>query len=167
MTKRSFLLPPDVTPRMDGDALTEYEVEMRLSVLSPILFSLILLPGLPAAGQSTQPSTAATNASASEDEQQIISAARARANACASGDAQRWATFVDADFRDIEGNHTWTREQILDECQQAARVIPGHKIERLVSDFRFRFVGKTALVGRFRLTRELGGERDCSPTVVQ
>ncbi len=79
---------------------------MGLSVLSPILFSLILLPGLPAAGQSTQPSTAATNASASEDEQQIISAARARANACASGDAQRWAAFVDADFRDIEGIHT-------------------------------------------------------------
>jgi hypothetical protein len=140
---------------------------MKLSVLSPILCSLILLPDLPAAGQSTQPSTPATNTPTSEDEQQIISAARARANACASGDAQRWATFVDTDFRDIEGNHTWTRAEILDECQQAARVIPGHKIERLVSDFRFRFLGKIALVDYLYEYKENFGEVTLNETFRQ
>jgi hypothetical protein len=119
---------------------------MKSGILSPILFSLVFLLGLAATGQSTQPNTGKTNASASADEQEIASAVRARFNACASGDAQTWATFVDANYRDIEGNHTWTREQVLDECQQAGRVIPGHKIERLASDFRFRFVGNVALV---------------------
>jgi len=118
---------------------------MKVGILTPILFSLIFL-GLQAAGQSAQPSMTRANASASTDEQEIVSAARARFNACASGDAQTWATFVDANYRDIEGNHTWTREQVLDECRQAGRVIPGHKIERLVSDFSFRFVGNIALV---------------------
>jgi hypothetical protein len=119
---------------------------MKASFLGSILFSLIFLLAFPTAGQSIQPTTAQTNASASTDEQAIVSAARGRFNACASGDAQTWATFVDANYRDIEGNHTWTREQILEECQQAGRVIPGHKIERLASDFRFRFVGNVALV---------------------
>jgi hypothetical protein len=119
---------------------------MKASFLGSILFSLIFLLGLRATGQSTQSSTEQTNASASSDEQEIVTAARARANACASGNAQTWATFVDANVRDIEGNRTWTRAQVLDECQQAARLIPGHKIERLVSDFHFQFVGNVALV---------------------
>jgi hypothetical protein len=131
---------------------------MKASFLGSILFSLIFLLDVTAAAQSTQPSTAQTNASASADEQEIVAAARTRANACASGDARRWATFVDTDFRDIEGNHTWTREQILDECEQAARVIPGHKIERLVSDFRFRFVGNIALVDYLYEYKENFGE---------
>jgi hypothetical protein len=139
---------------------------MKASILGSIFFSLIIL-GLPAAGQSTQPSTAQTNASASTDEDEIVTAARARANACASGDARAWATFVDADFRDIEGTHTWTREQILDECQQAARVIAGHKIERLASDFRFRFVGNIALVDYLYEYKENFGEVTLNETFRQ
>src|SRR5271167_871778 len=130
---------------------------MKVGILTPILFSLIFL-GLQAAGQSAQPSMTRANASASTDEQEIVSAARARFNACASGDAQTWATFVDANYRDIEGNHTWTREQVLDECRQAGRVIPGHKIERLASDFRFRFVGNVALVDYIFEYKENFGE---------
>jgi hypothetical protein len=131
---------------------------MKAYFLGSILFSLIFLLAFPAAGQSIQPSTAQTVASASTDEQEIVSAARARFNACASGDAQKWATFVDANYRDIEGNHTWTREQILKECQQAGRVIPGHKVERLASDFRFRFVGNIALVDYIFEYKENFGE---------
>jgi hypothetical protein len=131
---------------------------MKVGILGSILCSLILLLGLPAAGQSTQPSTGQTNASASTDEQDIVAAARARANACASGDAQTWATFVDADFRDIEGNATGTRKQIMDECQQAARIIPGHRIERLVSGFHFQFVGNIALVDYLYEFKEHFGE---------
>jgi hypothetical protein len=114
--------------------------------LSLALCSFIFLPAVQAAAQSALPISAQTGASTNADEQQIISAARARANACASGDTQTWATFVDANFRDIEGNATAARKQIMDECQQAARVIPGHKIERLVSEFHFQFVGNIPLV---------------------
>src|SRR5271154_1310876 len=127
---------------------------MNLKMFSTLSWLIFFLP-LPAAGQSSQPQT---NASTSVDEQEIISAARARANACASGDAQTWATFVDENFRDIEGNHTGTRKEILDECQQAARVIPGHKIERLVSSFHFQFVGNIALVDYLYEFREHFGE---------
>jgi hypothetical protein len=119
------------------------------------------------AGQSTQPNIGQTNPSPSTDEQDIVAAARARANACASGDAQTWATFVDAGFRDIEGNHTWTREQVLDECQQAGSVIPSHKIERLVSDFRFRFVGNIALVDYLYEYKESFGEVTLNETFRQ
>jgi hypothetical protein len=109
-------------------------------------------------GQSSQSATPQTDASTSAEEQLIISAAQARANACASGDAQTWATFVDANLRDIEGNATSTRQQIFDECQQAARVFPGHKIERLVSNFHFQFVGNIALVDYLYEYKEHFGE---------
>ena len=140
---------------------------MKASFLGSILFSLIFLLAFPTAGQSIQPNTAQTNASASTDEQAIVSAARGRFNACASGDAQTWATFVDANYRDIEGNHTWTREQILEECQQAGRVIPGHKIERLVSDFHFQFVRNIALVNYLYEYKEHFGEIVLSTTFRQ
>jgi hypothetical protein len=129
--------------------------------------SLIFFLTLYAAAQSAPSGTARTDASTNADEQQIISAARARANACASGDAQTWATFVDADFRDIEGNATGTRKQIMDECQQAARVIPGHKIERLVSSFHFQFVGNIALVDYLYEFKEHFGELTLTDTLRQ
>lgn len=129
--------------------------------------SLIFSLTLHAAAQSVPPGTARTDASTNADEQQIISAARARANACASGDAQTWATFVDADFRDIEGNATGTRKQIMDECQQAARVIPGHKIERLVSGFHFQFVGNIALVDYLYEFKEHFGDITLNDTLRQ
>jgi hypothetical protein len=131
------------------------------------LATLLLLATLTLSAQTTPASVpnanhvqtlTQTNASASTDEQEIASAARARANACASGDAQTWATFVDANFRDIEGNATATRKQIMDECQQAARVIPGHRIERLASDFHFQFVGNVALVDYLYEFKEHFGE---------
>jgi hypothetical protein len=140
---------------------------MSLDKLSLAVCLLIFLPALQTVAQSAPASTAQTNASASTDEQEIVFAARARANACASGNAQLWATFVDADFRDIEGNHTWTREQVLDECQQAARIIPGHKIERLVSDFRFRFAGNIALVDYLYEYKENFGEVTLNETFRQ
>ncbi len=140
---------------------------MNLCRLISTLVSPILFLTLPTVAQSAQPSTAPTNASTSEDEQQIISAARARANACASGDAQTWATFVDANFRDIEGNATGTRKQIMDECQQASRVIPDHKIERLVSDFHFQFVGNIALVDYVYDFKEHFGDIVLSTTLRQ
>ncbi len=131
---------------------------MNLCKLGLALCSLIFFAALHGAAQSAAPGAAQTAASANADEQQIISAARARANACASGDVQTWATFVDADFRDIEGNATGTRKQIMDECQQATRVIPGHKIERLVSGFHFQFVGNIALVDYLYEFKEHFGE---------
>jgi hypothetical protein len=120
--------------------------------------SLTLFLAVNAVAQSAAPGSVQTTASTNADEQQIISAARARANACAAGDTQTWATFVDANFRDIEGNATGTRKQIMDECQQAARVIPGHKIERLVSEFHFQFVGNIALVDYLYEFKEHFGE---------
>jgi hypothetical protein len=131
---------------------------MKRGVPSSILFLLLFLPGPLAAGQSTQPENGQPKAFASTEEEAIVSAARSRANACASGDAQTWATYVDAGFRDIEGNHTWTREEVLGECQQAARTIPDHKIERLVSDFHFRFVANIALVDYLYEYKENFGE---------
>lgn len=122
------------------------------------LYVLTFSLALTGAGQPSHFTTAQTDASTSAEGQQIVSAARARFKACASGDAQTWATFVDADFRDVEGNHTWTREQVRDECKQAARVIPGHKIERLVSDFRIRFVGNIALADYLFEYKENFGE---------
>jgi hypothetical protein len=137
------------------------------SKLSLAVCPLIFLLALHAAAQSAPPSTAQMDAATNTDEQQIISAARARANACASGDAQTWATFVDADFRDIEGNATGTRKQIMDECRQAARVIPGHKIERLVSGFHFQFVGNIALVDYLYEFKEHFGEITLNETIRQ
>ena len=152
-----------VRPELSRDTGSNFIVPLKRTTvnsckLSLALHSLILLLALQTAAQSAPPIAKQTNASTNADEQQIISAARARANACASGDAQRWATFVDANVRDIEGNHTWTREDILNECQQAARVIPGHRIQRLVSDFRFRFVGNIALVDYLYEYKENFGE---------
>src|SRR5208282_376874 len=60
--------------------------------------------------------------------------------------------------RDIEGNATASRTQVMDECQQAGRAIPGHKIERLVSDFHFQFVGNIALVDYVYSYKEHFGE---------
>jgi hypothetical protein len=140
---------------------------MNFSKLSLAVCALIFLLALQAAAQSAPPTPAQTDASTNADEQQIISAARARANACASGDAQTWATFVDANFRDIEGNATGTRKQIMDECQLAARVIPGHKIERLVSGFRFQFVGNLALVDYLYEFKEHFGEITLTDTLRQ
>jgi hypothetical protein len=134
--------------------------------LSSAIFSLMFLLALPVVGENSQSATP-TNPSTSEDEQQIVSAARARANACASGDAPTWATFVDENFRDIEGNATATRKQVMDECQQAARVIPGHKIERLVSDFHFQFVRNIALVNYLYEYKEHFGEIVLSTTFRQ
>jgi Domain of unknown function (DUF3471) len=119
---------------------------MNFCKLILTIFSLTFVLRIATAGQDLERTATPTNASTSEDEQQIISAARTRANACASGDAQTWATFVDENFRDIEGNATASKKQIMDECRQAARAIPGHKIERLVSDFHFQFVANIALV---------------------
>jgi hypothetical protein len=96
--------------------------------------------------QLSAQTTPQPSAPTSADEQQIIAAARARAEACASGDAQKWASFVDSDFRDVEGNQTATRQQIFDECQQSGRSITGHSFERVVSNFHFRFLGWVALV---------------------
>lgn len=127
---------------------------MNTRKLNLVLCSAVVLLSLHAAAQSAQ----TTSTQITVDEQQIISVARARANACASGDAQAWATFVDANFRDIEGNHTWTRDDILNECHQAARVIPGHKIQRLASNFHFRFVNDIALVDYLYEYKENFGE---------
>jgi hypothetical protein len=74
--------------------------KLRLALYCSMTFFL----ALHAAAQSAPPIAPQTDASTVADEEQIISAARARANACASGDAQTWAMFVDANFRDIEGN---------------------------------------------------------------
>lgn len=117
-----------------------------MSILRPAVLSAIFVVALQAAAQSSPPSTTPTAASTRAEEQALVSAIRGRANAFASGDCLGWAAFVDADFRDIEGAHTATRKEILGECQQEARPLPGHKIERLVSDFRFQFVGNIALV---------------------
>lgn len=95
--------------------------------------------------QSAQPSKQVDAAPTSE-EQNIIATVQARANACASGDLQTWAKFVDPSFRDIEGNIIYTRQQLLDLCHNAARAIRGHKVERQASDFHFQFVGNIALV---------------------
>lgn len=55
----------------------------------------------------------------------------------------------------------------MDECQQAARVIPGHKIERLASGFHLQFVGNVALVDYVYEFREHFGEIVLSTTLRQ
>ena len=129
-----------------------------MRMLSPALFSLIFFVALPAKAQSAQPSTAQTSASASTLEQELVSVVHARTNAFASGDCQTFATFIDNDFRNIEGAHTATRKEILEECQQEARPLPGRKIERLVSDFHVQLVGNIALVDYVYEFREHYGE---------
>ena len=131
---------------------------MRILSPAPALFSLILFVALPANAQSAQPSTAQTSASASTIEQELVFVVRARTNAFASGDCQTYATFIDNDFRNIEGAHTATRKEILEECQQEARPLPGRKIERLVSDFHVQLVGNIALVDYVYEFREHYGE---------
>jgi hypothetical protein len=129
-----------------------------MNKLRPAVLSFIFIVVLQGAAQSAQPGIAPATASSSAEEQVLVSAIRARANAFSSGDCQGWAAFVDADFRDIEGAHTATRKEILGECQQESRPLPGHKIERLVSDFRFQFVGNIALVDYLYEFKEHFGE---------
>jgi hypothetical protein len=129
-----------------------------MRILSPALFSRIFFVALPAKAQSAQPSTAQTSASASTIEQELVSVVHARTNAFASEDCQTFATFIDNDFRNIEGAHTATRKEILEECQQEARPLPGRKIERLVSDFHVQLVGNIALVDYVDEFREQYGE---------
>jgi len=138
---------------------------MRIHVLPSTIFVLIYLFRFHAATQATQPTSQVKAASA--EEQEIISVLTARANACAVGDAQTWTTFVDSGFRDIEGNKTVTRKQVFEECQEAARVVPGHKIERLASGFHFQFAGNIALVDYLLEYREHFGELDLTETVRQ
>ena len=129
-----------------------------MNTLRPAVLSFIFVVVLKVAAQSAQPGIESAAAFSSAEERVLVSAIRARANAFASGDCQGWAAFVDADFRDIEGAHTATRKEILGECQQEARPIPGHKIERLVSDFRFQVVGNIALVDYLYEFKEHFGE---------
>jgi hypothetical protein len=127
-------------------------------MLRPALFSLVFSLVLPAAAQPAQPSTPQSGASRSAEEQVLESVVRVRAAAFASGDCQTYASLVDAGFRDIEGAVTTALKDILDECQVEARPRPGHKIERLVSDFRFQFVGNIALVDYLYVFKEHFGD---------
>lgn len=138
---------------------------MRILVMLPTTLLLFNLFGSPPTTQTTIHATQSNDVSA--DEQEIISAAKARADACATGDAKKWATFVDPGFRDIEGNKTVPRQDVFKECQEAARVIPGHKIERLVSGFHFQFIGQIALADYVCEYREHFGQVVLTETVRQ
>jgi hypothetical protein len=103
----------------------------------------------------------------SSDEQQIIAAAQARASACAAGDAQKWASFVDKNFRDIEGNRTASWKDIFDECERGTRVVAGHSFERSVSGFHFQFLESVAIVDYLYESKEHFGELTLTETVRQ
>src|SRR6516225_6514941 len=83
----------------------------------------------------TAQASVAQSSSHSADEQEITIAAKARAAACADGDAQKWASYVDKNFRDIEGNRTAEWKDIFNECQLGARNVAGHSFERSVDEF--------------------------------
>jgi len=119
-----------------------------MRILSPALL-LIFFVALPAKAQSAQPSTAQTSSSAFTIEHELVSVVRARTNAFASGDCQTYATFIDNDFRDIEGAHTATRKEILEECQEEGRPLSGRKIERLVSALTGRVESQPIRVNAF------------------
>lgn len=73
---------------------------MKASFLGSILFSLILLLGLPAAGQSTQPSTGQTNASASARESPSATSIKVdHAGICAYDLAVMQQAFADLGLR--------------------------------------------------------------------
>jgi hypothetical protein len=129
-----------------------------MCALSTVRLATVFLLSMSVTMRSAPHSTPQTRPSASTVEEEIVTAVRARANAFASGDCQTYATFIATDFRDIEGAHIATRKEILEECQQEARPLSGHKIERLVSDFHVQLVDNIALIDYLYEFREHYGE---------
>ena len=115
----------------------------------------------------TAQASVAQSSSHSADEQEITIAAKARAAACADGDAQKWASYVDKNFRDIEGNRTAEWKDIFNECQLGARNVAGHSFERSVDEFHFQFLGNVAIVDYLYESKEHFGELTLTETVRQ
>ena len=120
--------------------------------------SLTVVMAFSTAAQSSEPNAAPPSTTHDADEQAIITAARARADVCSAGDVRSWATFIDAGFRNIEGNDIQNRNDLSGLCHNAARAIPGHRLERQLSEFHFQFVGNVALVDYLYDIKEYYGE---------
>jgi hypothetical protein len=105
----------------------------------------------------TMGSSAQDNKNASPAEQEIISAARDRANALTNHECDKWASHVAGDFQDIEPLGTESRDDLLNGCHKDAHSTSACKSESALSDFHFRFVGNLAFVYyRYGITEHCG-----------
>jgi len=100
-----------------------------------ILFAVFLTPGGIAQDNKTSPA-----------EQEIISAARDRANALTNHECDKWASYVADDFQDIEPFGTESRDVLLNGCRQNAHSASACKSDRSLSEFHFQFAGNFAFV---------------------
>jgi hypothetical protein len=101
-------------------------------------------------GQDNEPPSSA--------EQEIISLARARANALANNECDKWASYVADDFQDIEAVGIESRDDEMKACRSNAVSAAPCKSERTLSDFHFRFAGNFAFVHyQYLIKRRCGG----------
>jgi len=77
--------------------------------------------------------------------QAVIAIARERAAAFEKGDCQKWASYLDPDFHDIEGNGTTGVEKLVQECEQF-KTLPQYRMQRILSDFHVTLIGQTVAV---------------------
>lgn len=93
----------------------------------------------------------------SSAEQEIISLARARANALANNECDRWASYVADDFQDIEAAGIESHDDEMKACRSDAASAAPCKSERILSDFHFRFAESFAFVHyQYLITRRCG-----------
>jgi len=104
---------------------------------SLLILSAVFLTTVSRAQDNKPPSTA---------EQEIISAARDRANALAKNECDKWASYVADDFQDIEAFGTESHDQLLNGCRREAHSTSECKLDRALSDFHFQFTGNFAFV---------------------
>ncbi len=91
------------------------------------------------------PIASASNGTVLSAEKELISLARARANAFASGNCKALTQYYPRDFRIIEAGAAESRDSLLQECENN-KILPGHSQRRIVSDFHFRLLGDVALL---------------------
>jgi len=136
---------------------------MKFSVLVLALFFTTFLT-FPATAQTTPPQSADTKAASSAAEQEIILAARDRADSLTNHGCDKWASYVADDFQDIEPFQTESHDVLLNGCRQEAKVESGCKSERELSDFHFRFTGSFAFVHYlYKITEHCGEYKFPSP----
>jgi hypothetical protein len=100
------------------------------------------------------------------DERRVEAETRARAEALAAGDCQGWARYVDANFRVIEGDGVGDRAAIIKGCE-FSRIIPGHRQNRIISDFHFQRVGNLLIADYLYDTIEHFGDVVLTETMRQ
>jgi len=109
-----------------------------------LVVSTYLFVGVMVNAQAS-PIASASNGTHGSAEKELISLARARANAFASGNCKTLMRYYPRDFRIIEADAAESRDSLLQECENN-KILPGHSQRRIVSDFHFRLLGDVALL---------------------